>query len=87
ITTDGYTLSDEARKKELIALKNNALTFVYFVGDEKRDDLEGIADHFISRGGNLRSNLSQYFKVLGRGYNAQKVLNVRECSGSSYANP
>ncbi|MBV1952634.1 MAG: VWA domain-containing protein [Cycloclasticus sp.] len=87
IITDGYTLSDEKRKKDLLALKGSALTFVYFIGGNKRDDLEDITDHFIAQGGDVAQSLSQYFSAIGQAYNAQKVLSVKACASESNANP
>ncbi len=87
IITDGYTLSDKKRKDELLALKGSALTFVYFIGGDKRDDLEELTDHFIAQGGNVAQSLSQYFSAIGQAYNAQKVLSVKACSSESNANP
>lgn len=87
IITDGYTLSNEARKKELLALKKDILTFVYFIGGDKRDDIEALTDHFLAKGGNVKQSLSQYFGAIGQAYNSQKVLNVRPCHGSHHAKP
>lgn len=87
IITDGYTVSDEARKLELLNLKGNILTFVYFIGGNKKDDLEEITDHFIAQGGNVAQSLSKYFGTIGQAYSTQKVLNVRTCQGGSHATP
>ncbi len=83
IITDGYTMSDEARKQELLALKGDILTFVYFIGGDKKDDLEELTDHFIAQGGDVAQSLSKYFGVIGQSYNTQKVLNVSKCQGGA----
>ena len=87
IITDGYTINDQALKQELLGLKNNILTFVYFIGGNRKDELEEITDHFIAQGGNVAQSLSQYFGAIGQAYNSQKVLNVRQCKGGQYASP
>lgn len=87
IITDGYTLSDEQRKQELLSLKGNVLTFVYFIGGHKRDDLEKLTDHFIAQGGDVKQSLAQYFGAIGQAYNTQKVLNIHSCQGRAYASP
>lgn len=87
VITDGYTLNDEKVKSQLIANKKDVLTFVYFIGGNRTDDLKEITDHFISQGGNLKQSLSQYFSAIGYAYKSQKVLSVKPCSGSSNAAP
>ncbi len=87
IITDGYTMNDEALKQELLGMKKDILTFVYFIGGNKKDDLEELTDHFISQGGDVEQSLSQYFSVIGQAYNSQKVLSVHSCQGESHANP
>ena len=67
--------------------KNGILTFVYFIGGNHKDDLEGITDHFISQGGNVKQSLSHYFSAIGLAYKSQKVLSVKPCSGGAYATP
>jgi len=79
IISDGYTIANPQAKSELIGLKKDVLTFVYFIGGNKKDELKGLTDHFIARGDNVRASLSQYFTALGRAYNTQKVLSVRSC--------
>ena len=79
IITDGYTMNDEALKQELLGMKKDILTFVYFIGGNKKDDLEELTDHFISQGGDVEQSLSQYFTVIGQAYNSQKVLSIRNC--------
>lgn len=87
IITDGYTMNDTARKQELLGLKNDILTFVYFIGGNHKDELEEITDHFIAQGGNLKQSLAQYFNSIGQAYNTQKVLAVRQCQGGRHAAP
>ncbi|MGH1404338.1 MAG: hypothetical protein ACRBDL_08840 [Alphaproteobacteria bacterium] len=79
IITDGYTLSDPVRKAELMKLKGDALTFVYFIGGSKKDDLEGITDSFIAQGHDVKQSLSQYFSAIGQAYKSQKVLTAFQC--------
>lgn len=81
IITDGYTLSDEAKRQELIALKGDVLTLTYFIGGAQRNALEGITDHFAIHEGNIRQTLGSYFKTLSHGYNAQKMLTIKPCGG------
>ncbi len=87
IITDGYTLNDEALRQELLGLKKDILTFVYFIGGNKKDDLEELTDHFISKGGDVSKSLSQYFDAISKAYKSQKVLNVHSCQGRNHANP
>ncbi len=87
VITDGYTMSDPALKKELLGLKKDILTFVYFIGGDKKDDLEELTDHFIAQGGDIRQYLSQYLGALGQAYNTQKVLSVKACPGVGRATP
>ncbi len=87
IISDGYTVIDAQRKQELMALKKDTLTFVYLIGSSKKDELEGVTDHFIAEGGDLHQSLSRYFDLLGQAYRTQKVLNVKPCNGGSHASP
>jgi uncharacterized protein YegL len=87
IITDGYTVNDANVKAELLAKKNGILTFVYFIGGNHKDDLEGITDHFISQGGDVKQSLSQYFSAIGLAYKSQKVLSVKPCAGGSHETP
>ena len=87
VITDGYTVNDAKVKAELLANKNGILTFVYFIGGNHKDDLEGITDHFISQGGNVKQSLSHYFSAIGLAYKSQKVLSVKPCSGGAHATP
>lgn len=87
VITDGYTVNDAKVKSELLANKNGILTFVYFIGGNHKDDLEGITDHFISQGGNVKQSLSHYFSAIGLAYKSQKVLSVKPCSGGAHATP
>lgn len=87
VITDGYTMSNFLLKQELLKLKKDILTFVYFIGGDKKDDLEELTDHFIAEGGDIRQSLSQYLGALGQAYNAQKVLSVKSCPGSAHATP
>ena len=82
VITDGYTMSN-AGKDELINLKDDVLTFVYFIGGSKRDDLEGIADHFLSKADDVKSSLSQYFKSLSTAFTSQRVITVKPCPASA----
>ena len=80
IISDGFTIGDQARKRELIAMKNDVLTLTYFIGNStSRSALEGISDHFVSDQGDVRSSLTSYFSELGLAYNTQKVLNITSC--------
>lgn len=87
IVTDGYALENLDLKQELLGLKKDVLTLVYFIGGEKKDELEGLTDHFISGGVGIRTSLPRYFNALGQAYNSQKVLNVRNCQGGNHAKP
>ncbi|MCU7859115.1 MAG: hypothetical protein KZQ86_04625, partial [Candidatus Thiodiazotropha sp. (ex Lucinoma kastoroae)] len=87
IITDGYTMNDKALRQELLGLKKDILTFVYFIGGNKKDDLEGLTDHFISQGGDVSKSLSQYFDAIGQAYKSQKVLNVHSCQVGHRASP
>lgn len=87
IITDGYTVNDEKLKAKLIANKKGILTFVYFIGGNKKDDLEDVTDHFISQGGDVKKSLSRYFSAIGLAYKSQKILSVKPCSRGAYATP
>ena len=87
VITDGYTMKDETLKAKLIAKKKDILTFVYFIGGNKKDDLEELTDHFISQGGDIKRSLSRYFGAIGQAYNNQKVLSVHSCKGGNHAAP
>ncbi len=87
VITDGYTINDEALKTQLLAQKKDILTFVYFIGGDKKDDLEQLTDHFISQGGDVKQSLSQYFGVIEQAYNNQKVLSVHSCQGGNHGTP
>lgn len=87
VITDGYTINNEKLKAALLAKKNGILTFVYFIGGNHKDDLEGITDHFISQGGNVKQSLSQYFSAIELAYKSQKILRVKPCSGGAHATP
>ncbi len=80
VITDGYTLSDAKKKASLYLDKKDVLTFVYFIGGNKKDDLLGITDHFFAKGSDVKNSLAAYFGAIGSGFNAQKILRVKSCS-------
>lgn len=85
IISDGLTLDDPARRQELIALKNDVLSFTYFIGDvTSRNALEGITDHFITHKGDVRASLGEYFTSLNTAYATQKVLRITPCARGSH---
>lgn len=85
VVTDGYTLSDQAFKQKLASMKKDVLTMVYFIGGAKKDDLEGITDHFVAQGSNVAKSLKSYFGAISTGYNTQKVLSVKACGKGNAA--
>jgi len=87
VITDGYTMNDPKLKAQLLAKKKDILTFVYFIGGNKKDDLEGITDHFIAQDGDLNKSLDGYFGSIEQAYNSQKILSVHSCTGGAHAAP
>lgn len=87
IITDGYMEADPIRKQELLTLKGDTHTFVYFIGGEQRYHLDGLTNRFLSQRGEVKHSLLQYFGAIGQAYGTQKVLNVRSCQGGAYAKP
>ncbi|MBT3022032.1 MAG: VWA domain-containing protein [Candidatus Thiodiazotropha sp. (ex Lucina aurantia)] len=85
IITDGYTLDDGKLKRELLSLKGDTLTFVYFIGGSGRNALEGVTDHFITHKGDVKQALGGYFAALGTAYRTQKVLSIKPCAGGDHA--
>ncbi|MGH1470838.1 MAG: VWA domain-containing protein [Cellvibrionaceae bacterium] len=79
IVTDGYTLSDAKKKQALLTKKNETLTFVYFIGGDKKDDLIGLTDHFFAKNSDVKQSLTQYFGAIGQAYTSQKILRVKAC--------
>ncbi|PCK00066.1 MAG: hypothetical protein COA45_04085 [Zetaproteobacteria bacterium] len=87
IITDGHMEADPLRKQELVSLKGDILTFVYFIGGNNRTHLEGLTNRFLAQRGNVRDSLLQYFDAIGQAYNTQKVLNIHRCQGGVYPSP
>ncbi|MGH1379123.1 MAG: hypothetical protein ACRBB3_09915 [Alphaproteobacteria bacterium] len=87
IITDGHMVADPVRKQELLSLKGDTHTFVYFIGGTQRAHLEGITNQFLEQRGNIKNSLSRYFGAIGKAYNSQKVINIRKCQGVKHAKP
>lgn len=87
IITDGHMEADSLRKQELVSLKGDILTFVYFIGGNNRTHLEGLTNRFVAQRGNVKHSLLQYFNSIGHAYNTQKVLNIHRCQGGVYTSP
>ena len=77
VITDGYTKADPQRKAYLYLDKKDVLTYVYFIGGDKKDELLGITDHFFANNADIKQSLTQYFGAIGQGFNAQKILRVK----------
>lgn len=83
LITDGQISEDKKKRKELMAAKQDILTFVYFLGTKNDRYLTGLADGFLQNTANIKESLSKYFGSLSAGYNAQKTIQVNPCSGGS----
>ena len=81
LITDGQIPSDDETKKELLAAKNDTLTFVNFLGNKNDEQLIGLADAYLQTTSDIKSSLQQYFHSLSTAYGAQKVLVVKSCNG------
>jgi hypothetical protein len=86
IITDGQVSEDRSKAEEVAALKQDVLTFVYFLGE--RDDawLKGLADNYLAHRGQLREQLERYFGVLSEAYAKQTVLRVNKCPPAGAGN-
>ena len=87
IITDGHMVADPIRKQELLSLKGDTHTFVYFIGGKQRAHLEGLTNQFLEQRGNVKHSLLRYFGAIGKAYNSQKVINIRNCQGVNHAAP
>lgn len=87
IITDGNIVPDRTRQSKIQTAKKDTLTFAYLLGYSSDLLLKDIADGYLHDPKNVKIGLERYFKTLSTAYKTQKVLNVRSCQGSSYANP
>ena len=87
IITDGIIVPDWSRQSKIQTAKKDTLTFAYLLGNSSDLLLKDIADGYLHDPKNANIGLERYFKTLSTAYKTQKVLNVRSCQGSSYANP
>ncbi len=86
IVTDG-AISDAPevaamRKAELLNLKGDTLTFIFWIGATDERHLAELADDYVSGSGDVAGKLAGYFSAIGQAYRKQKVLTIRDCGGS-----
>jgi len=79
IITDGQIAPDQVGKEALMQHKRDTKNFVYFLGSKDESSLEGLADNFLKDTGNLGFTLGQYFTVLNRAIETQRVLTKVPC--------
>lgn len=87
IITDGQILPSAALRDQVLAAKQDALSFVYFLGEKEEAPLIGLSDGFLNSTSDIKPHLDQYFQSLSTAYNTQKVLNIRQCQGGLHATP
>lgn len=86
IITDGVVSDTQAqaalRTAELLKMKGNTLTFVFWIGSSDEQYLSALADDYVSGGGDVAAKLAGYFNAIGQAYSKQKVLTIRDCGGA-----
>ncbi len=87
VITDGNIVPDWLRQSKIKTAKKDTLTFVYLLGYSSDLLLKDIADGYLHDPKNVKTGLKRYFRTLSTAYITQKVLNVRQCQGGSYATP
>jgi len=80
LITDGEDTFTQEQLDELRMLKEDNFLLAYFIGGQRRDSLELIADYFITQDGDIKTQLNQFFANLGNGYKHQQVFHVSSCS-------
>lgn len=79
LITDGQVNQSTEMKARLESMKGDALTFVYFLGGQEEQWLQGLADNYLSHEGALTPALEGYFSVLSGAYAKQTILRMRPC--------
>lgn len=79
ILSDGGLNENLQLKEELLRLRGDALTFVYFLGNQTDEHLKELAHNYLEHDGDLSSALGRYFQVLSEAYTRQTVLRVVPC--------
>lgn len=79
LLTDGRATDDAASESQTLAMKEDAYTFVYFMGDSDDRWLRSLADNYFSGGGRASAQLERYFHVVSDAYSAQTVLELHTC--------
>ena len=79
IITDGRVNENEEEGEAVAALKGDALTFSYFLGEWEDRWLKGLSDNYLSHKGDLGTQLGRYFEVVSSAYRKQTVLQLRTC--------
>lgn len=87
IITDGQIMPSAALADQVLAAKQGALSFVYFLGEKEEAALVYLSDAFLNSTSDLKNHLDQYFHALSTGYQTQKVLNIHSCQGGFNATP
>ena len=80
VVTDGVVTKNKDQGARVKAQKGEVKTFVFWLGDHEEQYLADIADHFLTRQGDVRAYLNQVYGVIGDAYGKQQVLKPRACS-------
>jgi len=85
IITDGHVTSDLRKAEEVARHKNDAVTFVHYLGESDDAWLKDLADNYLRTDDSLSGHIEEYFGVVGDAYAKQTVLNVQACPAQSAA--
>jgi uncharacterized protein YegL len=79
IITDGEVNANLNLAATVEALKQDTVTFVYFLGGHEERFLKNLADNYLTHEGAVAEALPEYFSVLSEAYTSQTVLRQAAC--------
>jgi uncharacterized protein YegL len=79
IITDGEVNASLDLQAAVEALKQDTVTFVYFLGGHEERFLKNLADNYLTHEGAVADALPHYFDIVSEAYTAQTVLRQSAC--------
>lgn len=87
IITDGQIKQNTVMQQAVLAAKKDTLSFMYFRGKASSEHIKALTDGYIHDPANFKESVGEYFETLSDGYNTQKLIQVKPCTGGAYAAP
>jgi hypothetical protein len=87
VITDGAINTNLHLQATVEGLKQDTVTFVYFLGGQEERFLKDLADNYLTHEGSVADALPQYFSVVSEAYTSQTVLRQTACAAPTEPQP